>query len=500
LEWSISKHLAGRSIVCRTQFSEPLCAMDAPVDHGAENHVPSGVDQGNSGGEDEAVRTHMRSDAMAQQRWVQPVSPFASSTSAVGPTGSSVSTLASTEAGRLRTQQLSMLQEQNSRLLASLETSEGELGALRAAVAVLSDDNRSLKDALAELQGRERAQDALRQHLNTEMGTRERQLKTLAAQNAELLRLLDGTEDKAGDSARDAARLAADNAELRGQLADAAGALRATEERTGVVAQEAGLRYDEVRLLQAEVDRCRSALAEAERRFGLETDSLAEALRVRKEKQYSLLEKAAAAEQAARKAADEVTQLQDALRGAHGRVQALEGQVASLDAAVHSQDSAVRAANEERVAAAARAAELQQRLEHVVTDRGRLESELRLSGEQLRAMAEKVFALLERLKLAELGKAKALEVVKTKDAEVAAAKKRADKMAKDTSKDFKARAALETTLRALDEEVSVSVRAPPPTHTHTPHTYSHTPPRPPRRPPLFPPMHPHWLLSFAGAA
>lgn len=40
----------------------------------------------------------------------------------------------------------------------------------------------------------------------------------------------------------------------------------------------------------------------------------------------------------------------------------------------------------------------------------RMEMESRDSGEQLREMAEKVFQLLERLKLAELGKNKAMEV------------------------------------------------------------------------------------------
>lgn len=40
----------------------------------------------------------------------------------------------------------------------------------------------------------------------------------------------------------------------------------------------------------------------------------------------------------------------------------------------------------------------------------RMEMESRDSGEQLREMAEKVFQLLERLKLAELAKNKAMEV------------------------------------------------------------------------------------------
>jgi hypothetical protein len=46
-----------------------------------------------------------------------------------------------------------------------------------------------------------------------------------------------------------------------------------------------------------------------------------------------------------------------------------------------------------------------------------MEAEARDSGDQLREMAEKVFQLLERLKLAELAKAKAMEALRRKDQE-----------------------------------------------------------------------------------
>lgn len=50
-------------------------------------------------------------------------------------------------------------------------------------------------------------------------------------------------------------------------------------------------------------------------------------------------------------------------------------------------------------------------VERSESERMRMEMESRDSGEQLREMAEKVFQLLERLKLAELAKNKAMEVV-----------------------------------------------------------------------------------------
>ena len=57
------------------------------------------------------------------------------------------------------------------------------------------------------------------------------------------------------------------------------------------------------------------------------------------------------------------------------------------------------------------------KIEKSEKERIRLEAEARDSGEQLREMAEKVFQLLERLKLSELGKTKAMEALKKKEME-----------------------------------------------------------------------------------
>ena len=54
--------------------------------------------------------------------------------------------------------------------------------------------------------------------------------------------------------------------------------------------------------------------------------------------------------------------------------------------------------------------ELQIKIEKSEKERIRMEAEARDSGDQLREMAEKVFQLLERLKLAELGKSKGIVI------------------------------------------------------------------------------------------
>ncbi|CAN0467398.1 unnamed protein product, partial [Scytosiphon promiscuus] len=61
----------------------------------------------------------------------------------------------------------------------------------------------------------------------------------------------------------------------------------------------------------------------------------------------------------------------------------------------------------------------------------RMEMESRDSGEQLREMAEKVFQLLERLKLAELAKNKAMEALRHKDQELVAMKQKNSRLIKE---------------------------------------------------------------------
>ena len=67
--------------------------------------------------------------------------------------------------------------------------------------------------------------------------------------------------------------------------------------------------------------------------------------------------------------------------------------------------------------------EQRQRMKDLEHARLKLEAEARDNGEQLREMAEKVFQLLERLKLAELGKKKSMEALTKKELESFALKK-----------------------------------------------------------------------------
>ncbi|GLD95331.1 hypothetical protein PINS_up003975 [Pythium insidiosum] len=97
--------------------------------------------------------------------------------------------------------------------------------------------------------------------------------------------------------------------------------------------------------------------------------------------------------------------------------------------------------------------ELQQRLEKSEQERTRMEAENRDSAEQLREMAEKVFQLLERLKLAELGKTKAIEGLKQKEVEMIALKKKNSRLLKEGTKEGKARVKSEMDKKVMLEQI-----------------------------------------------
>merc|ERR1719446_1218045 len=84
--------------------------------------------------------------------------------------------------------------------------------------------------------------------------------------------------------------------------------------------------------------------------------------------------------------------------------------------------------------------ELQTKIEKSEQERLRMEAEARDSGEQLREMAEKVFQLLERLKLAELGKTKSMEALKKKEQDMVSLQKKNARLIKESTEEGRARA------------------------------------------------------------
>jgi hypothetical protein len=257
------------------------------------------------------------------------------------------------------------------------------------------------------------------------------------------------------------------------------------EEMAAKAAREGQLRAEELRLLRAEAEQLRAQNLEVKRKAQVELESLQEQLRVRKEKQYQLLEKMSASEEAKRQAEDQVSAMEEKLRTLHGRTVEVETQLQVEARMKRSQEEANKtlAIDNENISNANKA--LQEKISATEEERLRMEvnllvsfirlkmikihmislthslthsplffqSELRDSGEQLREMAEKVFQLLERLKLAELGKSKAIEALKQKDQEVLALKKKNSRLIKESTQEGKARVKAELDKKVLLDQL-----------------------------------------------
>jgi hypothetical protein len=248
--------------------------------------------------------------------------------------------------------------------------------------------------------------------------------------------------------------------ELRAELDELRqkhGALLATarthEELATKAAKEGQLRAEEIRLLRVETEQLKQQNTELKMKTQVEVEALQEQLRVRKEKQYQLLEKLQAQEEAKRQAEDQVAGMEEQLRGLHARNVDLETQTKVESRGRANLEEANKELQIENNNLFNSNKELQNKIDKSEKERIRMESEGRDSGDQLREMAEKVFQLLERLKLAELGKSKAMEALKKKEQDMVSLQKKNARLIKESTEEGKARIKAEMDVKVLQDQV-----------------------------------------------
>lgn len=285
------------------------------------------------------------------------------------------------------------------------------------------------------------------------MEERETQIKVLMDHNTELLRLLEHEETQSNTLSNDKASLKADLDTLQTRYASLLATAKTHEEIASRATREGQLRAEEVRLLRNESDQLRACNTELKMKTQVEVEALQEQLRVRKEKQYQLLEKLQQLEEMKRQSDDHVNGLEDKLRKFHERNQELETQLQLESKAKRAQIDANKNFFIENGNLMKDKQELQQRFEKAEQERTRMEAENRDSADQLREMAEKVFQLLERLKLAELGKTKAIDGLKQKELELLALKKKNSRLLKEGTQEGKARMKSEMDKKVMLEQI-----------------------------------------------
>jgi hypothetical protein len=359
----------------------------------------------------------------------------------------------STEALKLKDDQIMMLMSQNNKHLGDIQELEEKLSLINEGKITVENANRELSQVNFDLQAKARAAETQSKRMTAEVQDKEKQLRIMTDQNSELLRLLESEESLAARLQSEVAQLRNEIDEVTQKYTALSATARTHEELATKAAKEGQLRAEEIRLLRAECEQLKQQNAELKMKTQVEVEALQEQLRVRKEKQYQLLEKLQAQEEAKRQAEDQVTGMEEQLRGLHARNVELETQCQVERRAMHNVEEANRELQTQNANIYAANKDLQAKIEKSEKERLRMEAEARDATVSLREMAEKVFQLLERLKLAELGKTKAMEAVKKKELDMTALKKKNDRLIKEATEEGKARVKAEMDIKVLQEQV-----------------------------------------------
>ncbi len=357
------------------------------------------------------------------------------------------------DALKMKDEQLRILSEQNANLLGSLDKVEDEANTIQMEKLAIEQENRSLRDTNFELQSKTRAAETQAKRMLTEVNDKEKQLRIMTDQNSELLRLLESEESLSAQLQGEVSELRAELDEIRQKHGALLTTAKTHEELATKAAREGQLRAEEIRLLRAETEQLKQQNAELKMKTQVEVEALQEQLRVRKEKQYQLLEKLQAQEEAKRQAEDQVTGMEDQLRGLHARNVDLENQLQLEARNKQNLEEANKELQVENNNLYIQNKEVLGKVEKSERERLRMEAEARDSGEQLREMAEKVFQLLERLKLAELGKTKAMEALKKKEQDMVALQKKNARLIKESTEESRARVKAELDVKVLQDQV-----------------------------------------------
>lgn len=353
----------------------------------------------------------------------------------------------------MKEKQLELVNSQNSELLIKLEAFEEELSKVSAEKDRTESLNSDLRDEIFTVRNSCRAASGMVKRLENERCEKEKQLSVVTDQNCELLRLLECEEKSSGKLAQENSRLCRELELVRGKYDAVVTNAHAHEELALTASREGQLRAEEVRLLTVEKDRLEHANQELTLKAQVEVESLQEQLRIRKEKQYQLLERLQAKEGVAATAEDHASAMEEKVRQAHAKCVEVEAQLRDERRSRMALEKANRElkANFDNRAEEVKA--IRNRFEIADRERLRMEAEARDSGEQLREMAEKVFQLLERLKLSELAKSRSLEEIGRKQTECATLSKKNSRLMKELTAEGRCRVKAELDRKLLQEQL-----------------------------------------------
>jgi hypothetical protein len=317
----------------------------------------------------------------------------------------------------------------------------------------IEQENRTLRDQNFELQSKARAAETQSKKVIAENHEKDKQIRTLTDQHSELLRLLESEEHLSSSLQTEISELRTTMEDIKTKYTALLSTARTHEELAGKAIKEGQLHVEEIRILRAESEHLKQHNVELKMKTQVEIEAMQEQLRVRKEKQYQLLEKLQVVEEAKKRAEDQVAGMDEQLRSFNARTVELEHQYNQEKQWKMNFEQTNKQLQVENNNIFSMNKELTSKIEKSEQERLRMEAEARDNGEQLREMAEKVFQLLERLKLSELGKAKAMEALKKKESDFMNLEKKNSRLLKDMTEEGRLRAKAELDIKVLQEQV-----------------------------------------------
>ena len=332
---------------------------------------------------------------------------------------------------------------------------EEDLNNLQLQKLSVEQENRSVRDSNFELQSKARSAETISKRCQAEVADKDKQLRIMTDQNTEMLRLLEAEEVRGTQLDREVAELRSELDELRQKHGALLATAKTHEELATKAAKEGQLRAEEIRLLRVETEQLKQQNTELKMKTQVEVEALQEQLRVRKEKQYQLLEKLQAQEEAKRQAEDQVAGMEEQLRGLHARNVDLETQMKVESRGRANLEESNRELQTENNNLYNNNKELQNKISKSETERLRLQSEGRDISDNMHEVSQKVFQLMERLKLAELGKSKAMEALKKKEQDMISIQKKNARLIKETTEESKARTEAESNVKLLQDQIRI---------------------------------------------
>lgn len=357
------------------------------------------------------------------------------------------------EALRIKDEQIRILTEQNNKLLEAIERGEEEISALQLEKLHIDEENRELRESNFSVQSKAKVRDDELESKRLEADELEKQLKVVTSQHSELLKMVETEE---ATNAKLAVELESSQLQLRDLKIKQESLTRDLDKKSEIAetaSKTSDVQIKEIRLLRDEVESLKVKQNESAMKASVEIESLQEQLRVRKEKQYQLLEKLQSQEEARRKAEDQVSLLEENIKSLHTKSSNAETQLQLEISSKLNQNDEIKRLAQHIETLQINNNNLKDKSNTLEEEHIKMESEARESSEKLREMAEKVFQLLERLKIAELGKTRSMDALRGKEEEVHTLKKKIGNMSKELEKEEKLRSKLQLDKKVTEEQL-----------------------------------------------